>query len=48
MYKHLLILLRRESFENVVRWLDEVNDYCNSEISIALVGNKCDLENEYL
>ena len=38
---------RRESFENVARWLDQVKDHSSyemSEMSIILVGNKSDLE----
>lgn len=44
----LLIIIRRDSFENVVRWLEEVKEHCNSEVAVVLIGNKCDLENEYI
>lgn len=44
----LFIIIRRDSFENVVRWLEEVKEHCNSEVAVVLIGNKCDLENEYI
>lgn len=32
-----------QSFYNVSRWLTELNEYADSNITIILVGNKCDL-----
>jgi Ras-related protein Rab-11A len=36
----------RTSFENLVRWLEEMRENAYSKMSIILVGNKIDLENE--
>jgi len=37
---------RRDSFDNIKKWLAEANEFCNAEVSIILVGNKSDLENK--
>ena len=34
------------SFENVEKWYEEIRKSAEKEISVILVGNKCDLENE--
>ena len=34
------------SFENVEKWYEEIRKSAEKEISIILIGNKCDLENE--
>jgi len=26
--------------------MEEVREHCNSEVSVVLIGNKCDLEEE--
>lgn len=31
------------SFKNITKWLNEVNEYCNNDVIIRLVGNKNDL-----
>ncbi|CAA2962156.1 ras-related RABA5b-like [Olea europaea subsp. europaea] len=36
---------RRTTFENVKRWLDELNTHCDTIVARMLVWNKCDLEN---
>ena len=36
----------RQSFENLVRWLEEMKENAYSKMAIILVGNKIDLENE--
>ncbi|CAI9770653.1 unnamed protein product [Fraxinus pennsylvanica] len=36
---------RRTTFDNVKRWLDELNTHCDTTVARMLVGNKCDLEN---
>jgi len=38
---------RRESFENLAKWAVEIDEYCEPDVSIVLVGNKCDMENVY-
>ena len=39
-------ITRRESFENLVRWLEEMKENAYSKMQVILVGNKVDLENE--
>ncbi|CAA0842439.1 Ras-related protein RABA5b [Striga hermonthica] len=35
---------RKATFENIKRWLDELNTHCDTTVATMLVGNKCDLE----
>ena len=37
-------ITRKESFDNVERWLKELKDHADSNIVIMLVGNKSDLD----
>jgi Ras-related protein Rab-2A len=37
---------KRQSFENLVRWIEEMRENAYSKMTIILVGNKVDLENE--
>lgn len=37
-------IAKRQSFENVERWLKELRDHADQNIVIMLVGNKCDLK----
>ena len=39
-------IITRESFENLVRWLEEMKENAYSKMQVILVGNKVDLENE--
>eukprot|EP00331_Platyophrya_macrostoma_P008058 CAMPEP_0176415962 /NCGR_PEP_ID=MMETSP0127-20121128/6090_1 /TAXON_ID=938130 /ORGANISM="Platyophrya macrostoma, Strain WH" /LENGTH=216 /DNA_ID=CAMNT_0017796001 /DNA_START=45 /DNA_END=695 /DNA_ORIENTATION=+ len=39
-------ITRRDTFENIERWLEETRQYANSNMIIFLIGNKCDLESE--
>ncbi|KAH8288200.1 hypothetical protein KR054_009733, partial [Drosophila jambulina] len=32
------------SFRNVEHWLQEIGDFCQKDVNITLVGNKCDEE----
>ena len=34
------------SFDNIEKWYEQIQSETSKEISIVLVGNKCDLENE--
>jgi Ras-related protein Rab-1A len=36
----------RESYEHIANWLEEIERYAGKEVSILLVGNKCDLVNK--
>ena len=33
----------RESFDNLIKWLEETKTYANDKITIMLIGNKTDL-----
>ena len=35
-----------ESFENIDKWYTDIEKVANIDITIVIVGNKCDLENE--
>ncbi|KAL0249450.1 hypothetical protein GEMRC1_004682 [Eukaryota sp. GEM-RC1] len=37
-------ITKRESFENVAQWLEELRSHADSNIAITLIGNKCDLK----
>ncbi|XP_063699961.1 ras-related protein Rab-43 [Culicoides brevitarsis] len=39
-------ITKRQSYVNLQRWIDEVRRYTASNVILALVGNKCDLEAE--
>ena len=36
-------LTKPKTFENVRRWVVAVNNNCDEDISVVLIGNKCDL-----
>ncbi len=38
---------KRETFDKAVKWIDEVWEFCDEEIKIGLIGNKCDLVEEW-
>eukprot|EP00801_Mesodinium_rubrum_P010585 Mrub_10639.p1 GENE.Mrub_10639~~Mrub_10639.p1 ORF type:complete len:212 (-),score=41.51 Mrub_10639:34-618(-) len=37
-------ITRRDTFKNVVKWLDEARKACHEQLVVALVGNKLDME----
>jgi small GTP-binding protein len=39
-------ITRRETFDKVGSWIDELKKYCDQDIDIMLLGNKSDLENK--
>ena len=39
-------ITKRETFENVKIWLDDIHNQCPQNILLVLVGNKIDLESE--
>jgi GTPase SAR1 family protein len=36
----------RNSFNGLARWLEDVKNYAKKEVIVAVIGNKCDLDNE--
>ena len=34
----------KSSFQNLGKWLKDIQDYGDSDATIALIGNKCDIE----
>jgi len=39
-------ITRRETFEHLASWLEDCRKYSSSDITIILIGNKSDLENQ--
>ncbi|EGR33774.1 Ras family protein, putative [Ichthyophthirius multifiliis] len=39
-------ITRRETFQNIVNWLNEARENGNSQMVYMLIGNKCDLETQ--
>ena len=39
-------ITRRSSFQNCVKWLEEIQEHGYSKMLIVLIGNKCDLEDQ--
>ena len=37
-------ITRRESFDHLASWLQDIRQQANSNITIILIGNKCDLK----
>eukprot|EP01133_Synstelium_polycarpum_P003903 gene3903-4517_t len=37
-------ITRRETFESLTSWLSDCRKYSTGDVTIALIGNKCDLE----
>jgi len=37
-------ITRRETFNHLTSWLDDARQHANSNMTIMLIGNKCDLE----
>lgn len=38
---------RKESFENISKWLEEAKNFSNPNIVLVLIGNKSDLEEQF-
>ncbi len=41
-------LTREQSFVDIKDWVDEVREHASSTVSLLLVGNKCDAQDQYL
>lgn len=39
-------IANRRSFENVEKWIQDISDKTKGSIFLAMVGNKCDLNDE--
>ena len=39
-------ITRKETFDDVDKWRNELISSCNQEITVMLIGNKCDLEDK--
>jgi Ras-related protein Rab-11A len=37
-------IAKQESFDNVDRWLSELRNHADSDVTVILIGNKCDME----
>jgi GTPase SAR1 family protein len=45
MFQQLFIMLyRRETFNHLATWLEDARQHANSNMTIMLIGNKCDLD----
>lgn len=40
---HVLDFCRRETFNHLASWLEDARQHANSNMTIMLIGNKCDL-----
>lgn len=40
-------LTRRDTFDSVEKWLQEVNSNSHEKIKTILIGNKCDIKEKY-
>ena len=39
-------ITKRNSFENLIKWLEEMRENTHNKMSIILIGNKVDLQEE--
>eukprot|EP01002_Notosolenus_urceolatus_P008890 NODE_3350_length_940_cov_7.136925_g2792_i0.p1 GENE.NODE_3350_length_940_cov_7.136925_g2792_i0~~NODE_3350_length_940_cov_7.136925_g2792_i0.p1 ORF type:complete len:219 (+),score=30.86 NODE_3350_length_940_cov_7.136925_g2792_i0:181-837(+) len=39
-------ITRRETFDHLTQWLEDARQHANANMTIMLIGNKCDLENK--
>jgi GTPase SAR1 family protein len=39
----ILLLIRRETFNHLASWLEDARQHANPNMTITLIGNKCDL-----
>ena len=39
-------ITRKETFDDIDKWRNELISSCNQEVTIMLIGNKCDLEDQ--
>jgi GTPase SAR1 family protein len=41
-------ITNRDSYNNIIKWLDETKNYANDKVIVVLVGNKTDLDSKYI
>lgn len=46
LYNFNSFIFRRDTFASLPQWLEDVQKYAHENVSIILVGNKCDLESK--
>ena len=39
-------ITRKETFDDIDKWRNELISSCNKEVTVMLIGNKCDLEDQ--
>jgi len=39
-------ITNRDSYNNIIKWLDETKNYANEKVTVVLVGNKTDLDSK--
>lgn len=44
--KKILIICRKQTFDNLEEWLKEINENSDERIIKTLIGTQCDRENE--
>lgn len=40
-------ITKRDSFENVSKWLQEIRSHSHEKVEVVLIGNKSDLDDKY-
>jgi Ras-related protein Rab-2A len=40
-------ITRKETFENITKWLEEIKSYANENTLLVLVGNKTDIPERF-
>jgi Ras-related protein Rab-2A len=41
--RNICVFFRRETFNHLASWLEDARQHANSNMTIMLIGNKCDL-----
>ena len=43
----MIFEFRRDTYNNVVKWLNEIKEYGSENMTLILIGNKSDLEKRF-
>lgn len=46
LHSHLNVRNRRDTFNHITSWLEDARQHSSSNMTIMLIGNKCDLESK--